>query len=115
MSINQPLKYAYDLYTKNGNDFSEIIGWYLENGVVVSSPRCFMLAYFCKKDDIKTIVPLEESNCVYVTICVGDMREAGKQIVEMAEYIAYQREFKGSSKIRITNFKNFYQKLKWAH
>jgi len=112
--MNRPIEDAYNLYTKNGINFDELLQWYLSYGIVLVMPTCFMLAYFCDKDKVDEITSLEESNCVYVTMCVGDMREAGKQIVEMAEYIAYQRDFKGSGKIRITNFKNFYQKLKWA-
>jgi hypothetical protein len=41
------------------------------------------------------------------------MREAGKQIVAMAPWMAYERETRGDPRVRIVNFKQFYSKLPW--
>jgi hypothetical protein len=111
--MNQHLKHAYELYETQGINFSELLKWHLLNGVVLSLPTCFLLAYFCKSSDIETVVSKDEGDCVFITMCIGDMHEAGKQIIDMAEKIAYKREFKGSSKIRIKNFKEFYRRTKW--
>lgn len=105
---------AYRIYEENNADFAEMLKWHLAYGVVVSLPDCFMFGFFCDKSNPSEYRLLDDSNCVFVTMCVGDMRLAGKQIVELVPWIAYEREFKGSKRIRITNFKNFYKKLPWA-
>jgi hypothetical protein len=39
------------------------------------------------------------------------MRQAVLQIVELVPWVAYKREFKGDTRIRITNFKKLFKKL----
>ena len=105
---------AIQIYEQNDTDFSEILKWHLANGVVVSMRDCFMFGFFSRRSNPTECVTLDEADCVFVTLCVGDMHLAGKQIVELVPWIAYERELKGDKRIRITNFKNFYKKLKWA-
>lgn len=112
--MNNPFGYALKTYTEKNCDFGELLKWHLAYGVVVSLPDCFMLGFFCDKANPREPRVLDESDCVFVTMCVGNMHQAGKQIVELAPWIAYEREFKGDKRVRVTNFKNFYKKLKWA-
>lgn len=112
--MNKPITDALRLYESEGVDFAELLKWHLGNGVVVSLPTCFLLAYFCKRGDIQTSVSIQDADCVFITICVGDMREAGRQIVEIVPFIAYQRFFKKDERVRIKDFKKFYEKTKWG-
>jgi hypothetical protein len=107
-----PLNHAIRTYAENGIDFAEILKWHLAFGFVVSLPDCFMFGFFCDKE-----LPIQpkgqaESDCAFITMCVGSMRQAGMQIVELAPWIAYQREFKGDSRIRVKEFRKFYQRIK---
>jgi hypothetical protein len=105
------INHALQIYSENNADFAELLKWHLAYGVVVSLPDCFMFGYFCNRNKPMQPKPLEESDCVFITLCVGDMRQAGLQIVELVPWIAYEREFKGDKRIRITNFKKFFNKI----
>lgn len=102
---------AIEIYSKYGEDFTDALAWHLAYGVVVSLPDCLMLAYFCDRSDVRQCLDVTQSDCVFVTMCIGDMRQAGKQIVELVPYIAYERELKGDNRIRIKDFRKFYNKL----
>jgi|Laugresu1bdmlbdd_1035124.scaffolds.fasta_scaffold03628_2 hypothetical protein len=109
--MNHHLATALTLYESNNADFAELLKWHLAYGVVVSLPDCFMFGYFCDRNKPTQPKILEESDCVFITLCVGNMRQAGLQIVELVPWIAYEREFKGDNRIRITNFKKFFNKI----
>jgi len=112
--LNEHLNHAIRIYNDNNEDFAELLKWHLAYGVVVSLPDCFMFGFFCDKSNPRESKLLSDSNCVYITMCVGNMRLAAEQIVQLVPWIAYEREIKGDKRIRVTNFKNFYKKLKWA-
>jgi hypothetical protein len=105
------IRKAKEIYSKAGGDFHSQLGWHLVHGIVVSLPNCFMFGYFCNRNKPTQPKLLEESDCIFITLCVGDMRQAGLQIVELVPWIAYEREFKGDKRIRITNFKKFFNKI----
>jgi hypothetical protein len=105
------INHALQIYSENNADFAELLKRHLAYGVVVSLPDCFMFGYFCNRNKPMQPKPLEESDCVFITLCVGDMRQAGLQIVKLVPWIAYEREFKGDKRIRITNFKKFFNKI----
>lgn len=106
------VQHAIQLYEKHGGDFGYALQWHLAHGVVVSAPDCFMLGFFCSRDQPWDAIEVGKADCVHVTMCIGNMRVAGMQIVEAMPYIAYQRQFKNDSRLRITNFRKFYNKLK---
>lgn len=103
-----PISYAAKIYNEN---FAELLEWHLANGVVISLPDCFLLGFFCDKSNLRECRVLAESNCIFVTMCVGNMRQAGLQIVNLVPWIAYEREFKGDNRIRVTNLKKFFNKI----
>lgn len=107
-----PIDHAVQLYKTHDADFDYALNWHLSNGVVVSLPDCFMLAFFCDRNDPRNPLPLGKADCVHVTMCVGDMRLAGLQISKLVPCIAYQRQFKGDARMRVTDFHKFYNKLK---
>lgn len=109
--MNSHLATALTIYESNNANFAELLKWHLAYGVVVSLPDCFMFGYFCDRNNPMQPKLLEESDCVFVTLCVGNMRQAVLQIVELVPWVAYKREFKGDTRIRITNFKKLFKKL----
>ena len=108
----KPIDHALQLYKTNDADFDYALNWHLSRGVVVSTPDCFMLGFFCNRNEPWDAVEVGKADCVHVTLCVGDMRVAGMQIVKLVPYIAYQRQFKGDTRMRVTDFRKFYNKLK---
>ncbi len=109
--MNRHLATALTIYESNNADFAELLKWHLAYGVVISLPDCFMFGYFCDRNKPTQPKLLEESDCVFITLCVGNMRQAVLQIVELVPWVAYKREFKGDTRIRITNFKKLFKKL----
>jgi len=109
--VNSHLATALTIYESNNANFAELLKWHLAYGVVVSLPDCFMFGYFCDRNKPTQPKLLEESDCVFITLCVGNMRQAVLQIVELVPWVAYKREFKGDTRIRITNFKKLFKKL----
>jgi len=109
--VNSHLATALTIYESNNANFAELLKWHLAYGVVVSLPDCFMFGYFCDRNKPTQPKLLEESDCVFITLCVGNMRQAVLQIVELVPWVAYKREIKGDTRIRITNFKKLFKKL----
>jgi hypothetical protein len=112
--MNKPFLDAIRIYNENKEDFSELLKWHLAYGVVVSLPDCFMFGFFCDKEQPFEHKEQSEANCFFVTMCVGNIILAGAQIIDLVPWIAYKREFKGDSRIRITDIKKIHQKTKWA-
>lgn len=106
--MNQHLAKAIEIY---GEDLQQLLAWHLCYGVVISLPDCFLLGFFCDKSNLRECRVLAESDCIFVTMCAGNMRQACMQIVELVPWVAYQREFKGDDRVRITNFKKLFNKL----
>jgi hypothetical protein len=106
--MNQHTAKAIEIY---GEEIQQLLAWHLCHGVVISLPDCFLLGFFCNKSSIGECRVLAESDCIFVTMCVGNMRQACMQIVELVPWVAYQREFKGDHRVRITNFKKLFNKL----
>jgi len=111
--MNKPFEDAFRLYNENNGDLAKVLEWHFANGVVVSSPDCFLLGFFCDRQRPLEPKELSEADCIFVSLCIGDMHQAGMQIVTLVPWIAYQREFKGDNRIRVKNFRNFYHKIKW--
>lgn len=106
-----PINHALQIYNQHNQNFAELLEWHLANGVVISLPDCFLLGFFCDKSNLSECRVLDESDCIFVTMCVGDMRQAGLQLIELVPWIAYEREFKGDNRTRVTNLKKFFNKI----
>jgi hypothetical protein len=102
---------ALDLYESNNIDLRNLVGWHLCYGIVVCSPGVFALGFHSKKDNPEQAVPFNESDTLYVTICCGDMEEGLKPFKNDYKYIAFRRDFKGSSRNRLLSMDKFYSKL----
>jgi hypothetical protein len=49
---------------------------------------------------------------LFVTFTTGDMRGALRKYIQHHDFIAFQRSFKGSDRIKVHDMYKFYSKLK---
>jgi len=112
--MNKPFLHAIEIYNKHQGSLAQDIEWHLEHGVVVSSSACFMLGFFCTKLDTTQYIPRSDADCFFITLCVGDMREALQTTYNTVPWVAYKRELRGDKRLKITSFEKFNKKIKWA-
>ena len=109
--MNQPFEQAKQLYSQHGDNFQEAIEWMQRNGAVVSTPNTFLMGFFCNQDNIQEPIAYEDADCVHVVLCVGDPTAALEQLVEIIDNVAYTREFRGDTKVRVMPIEQLYYKL----
>lgn len=110
--MNHHFKRAYDDYTNAGLDFQKLVSWHLCFGVVVSCDRFFAMGYPCDCQDPLQAVEPHHADTLFVTYATGDMRSALAPFVQDYDFIAFQRSFKNSDKLRSFNMSDFYSKLR---
>ena len=114
---NLPYAEAKRLYTElhqekqHGENFNSAIEWMLENGAVISLPNTFLMGYFSKAEEATVPVAYEDADCIFVVLCVGDPVAALEQLVEIVEYTAYAREFRGDERVRVIPTEKLYYQL----
>jgi hypothetical protein len=107
--MNQHLAKATEIY---GEDFHKLLYWHLCFGVVVSDADSFAMCFYSQEESPEQACEVYHSNTLFFTICVGDMRKVLGKFRDDFEYIAFQREFKNSPRVRTYNMQQFYSKLK---
>jgi len=114
---NTPYTEAKRLYTnlheqkQQGDNFDAAVTWMQENGAVISLPNTFLMGYFSKTQEPTTPVAYEDADCIFVVLCVGDPVAALEQLVELVDYTAYAREFRGDERVRIIPTEKLYYQL----
>jgi len=115
--MHQPYAEAKRLYEKlqkqkqSGDNFQAAIEWMQENGAIISLPNTFLMGYFSKTDEPTTPVAYEDADCIFVVLCVGDPVAALEQLVELVDYTAYAREFRGDERVRIIPTEKLYYQI----
>jgi hypothetical protein len=107
--MNKPLEQAVKIY---GDDFHKLLYWHLCFGVVISDSECFALCFYSQGETPAQACEVHHSDTLFVTMCVGDMPESLRKFRDDFEYIAFQREFKNSPRVRVYDMQQFYSKLK---
>jgi len=107
--VNQHLARAIEIY---GDDLQQLLAWHLCYGIVVSSDEYLAFGFYSDIENPEKAVEPHCSNTLFVTFSTGNMLKAWERFVDKFEYIAFQRSFKGNSKISVYNIQNFYSKLK---
>lgn len=110
--MNQPLKQVLEIYKRNGINFNQLLYWHLCFGIVVSDADSFALGFFSQAELPDQACEVHHSNTLFVTMYYGDMRKALRKFRDDFEYIAFQRDFKNSPRVRVYNMQQFYSKLK---
>jgi hypothetical protein len=112
-----PYAEAKRLYTnlheqkQQGDNFDAAVTWMQENGVVISLPTTFLMGYFSTSQEPTKPIAYDDADCVYVVLCVGDPVAALEQLVEMVDYAAYNREFRGDEAVRVVLVEKLYYQL----
>ena len=115
--MHQPYAEAKRLYEEfqkqkqSGDNFQAAIEWMQENGAIISLPNTFLMGYFSKTDEPTTPVAYEDADCIFVVLCVGDPVAALEQLVELVDYTAYAREFRGDERVRIIPTEKLYYQI----
>ena len=109
--MNVHLATALNLYESNNIDLQSLIGWHLSYGIVLSTPKVFALGFHSHSDEPDKAVAFEHSDTLYVTMFCGDMLSGLHPLKDDYEYIAFNRDFKGSERIRLLGMEAFYSIL----
>lgn len=109
--MNPHLETALKLYESNNIDLQSLIGWHLLHGIVISTQKVFALCFHTNSSDVEKAILFEESDTLYVTMCCGNMASGLQSFKNNYKYIAFRRDFKGSSRNRLFNMKKFYLKI----
>lgn len=110
--MNQPLKDVIEIYERNGINFNQLLYWHLCFGVVISDYDSFAMCFFSQSENPEKACEIHHSDTLFVTIHSGDMQKALERFKNNFEYIAFQRDFKGSPRVRVYNIQRFKSKLK---
>jgi hypothetical protein len=110
--MNQHLAKAIAKYEEAGTKFTEIFNWHLCYGIVLCHHDYFAMAYFCDSSDPETSVLTHHADTLFATFIIGNMRKALDHFKGQFDFIAYQRSFKNSDRIRLLDMEYFYSKLR---
>lgn len=109
--MNLHLCNALTLYESKDIDLQSLIGWHLCHGIVVCNSEIFALGFYCHSSNPEKAVEPKEADTIYATICCGNMANILQPFKDKYEYIAFRRDFKGSTHSRLLSMKKFYSKL----
>lgn len=110
--MNKHLAKAIAKYESAGTNFTDIFNWHLCYGVVVSSFDYFGMCYPAQGDNPLQAVERHHGDTLFVTFTSGDMRQGLEPFLNQFDYIAFQRSFKNSDKVRVYDIHQFYSKLR---
>lgn len=110
--MNKHLAKAILTYAQSKIDIQQLISWHLCHGIVVCDSDCFAIGFSCFSKDLTQAVEISSGDTLFVTFSTGSMRNALEKYIQDYEFIAFQRSFKKSDRIRIHNMYQFYSKLK---
>jgi hypothetical protein len=110
--VNRHLAKAISTYEQANINIQPLITWHLCYGIVVCDMDCFALGFSCSKENPLEAIDVSKADTLFITFSTGDMRSAWEKYLQDYEFIAFQRSFKGSDRVRIHNMYQFYSKLK---
>lgn len=110
--MNKFLKNVLEIYEHHGVNFNELFHWHLHFGMVFSDTNSFSLFFFSKSETPDQACEMHDSDTLFVTIHSGEMQNTLRKFRNDFKYIAFQREFKNSPKVRVYDMQQFYSKLK---
>jgi hypothetical protein len=110
--MNQHLAKAIATYEQEGIDFQQLLTWHLCHGIVVCDMDCFAMGFSVFRESPTQAVRVDDGDTLFVTFTTGDMRGALRKYIQHHDFIAFQRSFKGSDRIRVHDMYKFYSKLK---
>jgi len=109
--MNQHLAKAITIYEQEGVDFQQLLTWHLCHGIVVCDMDCFAIGFSVFRENPIQAVHVDNGDTLFVTFTTGSMRQALHKYIQNYDFIAFQRSFKESDRIRIHDMYKFYSKL----
>jgi hypothetical protein len=73
---------------------------------------CFAMGFSVFRANPTQAVHVNDGDTLFVTFTTGDMRGALRKYIQHHDFIAFQRSFKGSDRVRVNDMYKFYSKLK---
>ena len=110
--MNQYLKKAREDYGKHNIDFQSLLGWHLCHGFVLCWPDGFSMGYFSDSSDPLTPCLRHHADTLFATYHAGDMDASLSMFHDQFDFIAFQRSFKGSDRVRLIPMESLKSKLK---
>jgi hypothetical protein len=110
--MNKHLAKAIATYEQEGIDFQQLLTWHLCHGVVACDMDCFAIGFSAFCGNPTQAVNVDDGDTLFVTFSTGDMRGTLSKYIQNYDFIAFQRSFKGSDRVRIHDIYKFYSKLK---
>lgn len=107
-----PIQSVLSIYKENSIDFNCELECHLLNGIVFSDDKTFMFAIPCDSDNTEVPVPIDEANCIFISMLAGDMKHAMEAFQDRFDFIAFKRQFKNSNHTRFYSYTQFHKKLK---
>ena len=110
--MNKHVQNALKTYEENNINFWKLLEWHLAFGVVLSDCDGFAMCFYSDLQDPTTACERHHADTLFVTFHCGDMEKFAGPFMREFDYIAFQREFKGSPKVRLYDLEAFHKKLK---
>ena len=107
-----PLESTIALYEQECIDFQQLLTWHLCHGIVVCDMDCFAIGFSAFRENPIQAVDVSDGDTLFVTFSTGDMRGALSKYIQNYDFIAFQRSFKGSDRVKVHDMYKFYSKLK---
>lgn len=107
-----PIQAVLSIYKENSIDFNYELEFHLLNGIVFSDDKTFMFAIPCDSDDPEIVVPIDNANCLFISMLAGDLRHGVGMFENRFDVLAFKRQFKNSNHTRFYSYSKFYKKLK---
>lgn len=110
--MNKHLTQAIAKYEANQVNFQNIFHWHLCYGIVLCDDDCFAMGFYSDSEEPDQAVEKHHSDTLFCTYCAGDMRKALRAFIDDSlQYLAFQRSFQNSDRIRLFDISSFYSKL----
>ena len=108
--MNPHLQNAREIYEKQGADFERLVTWHLCHGLVTCDNRAFAMAFHADSDKPFEAVEFHHADTLFCTFCAGDMRHALQRYADAYRFLAFQRDFHGSPRVRLLEMTKFFNK-----
>lgn len=100
------------IYQENSINFNNELEYHLLNGIVLSDNKTFMLAVPCDSENTEMPVPIDNANCIFISMLTGNMKHGLEVLGHKFDSLAFKRQFKNSNHTRLYSYSKFYKKLK---
>jgi hypothetical protein len=107
-----PIQSVLSVYKENSIDFNCELEYHLLNGIVLSDDKTFMFAIPCDSENPEITVPIDNANCIFISMLAGDIKHAMEVFQDRFDFIAFKRQFKNSNHTRFYSYSQFHKKLK---